>query len=169
MKAATDELEDWMKLNPPENHMLEIYEISLYQSSIVKGFNAMRLLINFLTNYPPCSTPLQQLMADREYCIEIAQTAAQGIIESVPRILGPLAAKVKDKSPKTMFDALRTLWPLICVYVIDICRPEQKFVAEEYLFYIGRELGVRQGLNTYSGKLSLPQEARTAFGEHEGL
>ncbi|KAM0511062.1 hypothetical protein ACHAPE_010266 [Trichoderma viride] len=169
MKAATHELEDWMESNPMDNHMLEIYVISLYQSAIVKGFNAVKLLINFLTHYPPCSIPLQQLMADRDHCIEIAQTAAQEIIESVPRILGPLAAKGKDKSPKTVFDAVRTLWPLICVYVMDICRSEQRLAAEEYLFYIGRELGVRQGLNTYSGKLNLPQEARTPFGEHGGL
>lgn len=169
MKAATHELEDLMESNPMDNHMLEIYVISLYQSAIVKGFNAVKLLINFLTHYPPCSIPLQQLMADRDYCIEIAQRAAQEIIESIPRILGPLAAKGKDKSPKTVFDAVRTLWPLICVYVIDICRSEQRLAAEEYLFYIGRELGVRQGLNTYSGKLALPQEARTPFGEHGRL
>lgn len=169
MKAATHELEDWMESNPVENHMLEIYVISLYQSAIVKGFNAVKLLINFLTHYAACPVPLQQLMADRDYCVEIAQISAQGIIESVPRILGPLAAKGGDRSPKTVFDAVRTLWPLICVYVMDICRSEQRLAAEEYLFYIGRELGVRQGLNTYSGKLNLPQEARAPFGEHEGL
>ncbi|KAL7922745.1 hypothetical protein ACQKWADRAFT_292289 [Trichoderma austrokoningii] len=169
MKAATNELEAWMESNPVDNHMLEIYVISLYQSAIVKGFNAVKLLINFLTHYPPCPIPLQQLMADRECCVEVAQASAQGIIDSVPRILGPLAAKGKDKSPKTVFDALRTLWPLICVSVIDICRSEQRLAAEEYLFYIGRELGVRQGLNTYSKKLALPQEARIPFGEHEEL
>lgn len=169
MKAAFHEVEDWMESNPVGNHMLEIYVISLYQSAIVKGYNAVKLLINYLTHYPPCSIPLQQLMADRKYCIEVAQAAAQGIIESVPRILGPLATKGKDKSPKTVFDALRIIWPLICVYVIDICRAEQRLVAEEYLFYIGRELGIRQGLNTYNTKLTLPREARVPFGEHEEL
>ncbi|PTB36869.1 hypothetical protein M441DRAFT_61589 [Trichoderma asperellum CBS 433.97] len=169
MKAAIHEIEDWMESNPVGNHMLEIYVISLYQSAIVKGFNAVKLLINFLTHYPLCSIPLQQLTADRDYCIEIAQTSAQGIIETVPRILGPLAAKGKDKSPKTVFDALRIIWPLICVYVMDICRPEQRLTASEYLFYIGRELGIRQGLNTYSTKLTLPPEARVPFGEHEEL
>lgn len=169
MKAATQELEDWMGSNPANNHMLEIYVISLYQSAIVKGFNAVRLLINFLTHYAPCPIPLQQLMADREYCIEMARTSAQGIIESVPRIIGPLAAQGKDRSPKSVFDAVRTLWPLVCVYVMDICLPEQRLAAEGYLFYIGRELGVRQGLNTYSAKLSLPPEARVPFGEDGGL
>lgn len=169
IKAATHEVEDWMESNAMDNHMLEIYVISLYQSAIVKGYNAVKLLINFLTHYPPCSIPLQQLMADREYCVEIAQISAQGIIESVPRILGPLAAKGKDRSPKTVFDAIRIIWPLICVYVIDVCRSEQRLAAKEYLFYIGRELGIRQGLNTYSGKLTLPQEARVPFGDHGGL
>ncbi|KAL7894673.1 hypothetical protein HDV64DRAFT_271622 [Trichoderma sp. TUCIM 5745] len=169
MKAATQELEDWMGLNPANSHMLETYVISLYQSAIVKGFNAVRLLINFITHYAACPIPIQQLRADRDYCIEMAQASAQGIIESAPRILGPLAAKGKERSPKSVFDAVRTLWPLICVYLLEICLPEQRLAAEEYLFYIGRELGVRQGLNTYSAKLSLPPEARAPFGEFEGL
>ncbi|KAL6906723.1 hypothetical protein GGI43DRAFT_238457 [Trichoderma evansii] len=169
MKTAEHEIEDWMESNPVGDHMLEIYVISLYQSAIIKGYNAVKLLINFLTHYPPCSTPLQQLMADREYCIKTAQISAQGIIDSVPRILGPLTAKGQDKSPKTVFDAIRIIWPLICVYVIDICRSEQRLTAEEYLFYIGRELGIRQGLNTYSDKFNLPDEARLPFGEHAEL
>ncbi|KAM0253059.1 hypothetical protein ACHAQJ_007435 [Trichoderma viride] len=165
MRAARLELEDWMKWNPMGEHMLEIYVISLYQSAVVKGYNAMQLLNNFLTHYPPCPTPLEQLRADRKYGVDVAQEAAQGIIESVPRILGPLAAKGNDKSPKTVFDALRIIWPLICVYVMDICKPEQRLVAEGFLFYIGRELGVRQGLNTYPGRLTIPQEAQEPLAE----
>jgi hypothetical protein len=154
-----------MEWNPVGDHMLEIYVISLYQSAIVKVYNAIRLLNNFLTHYPPCPTPLEELRADRKYCVETAQEAAQGIIDSVPKVLGPLAAKGNDRSPKTLFDAMRIIWPLICVFVLDICRPEQQLVAEGYLFYIGRELGVRQGLNRYPGKLALPQEARVPLGD----
>ncbi|RFU75571.1 zn2-c6 fungal-type dna-binding domain [Trichoderma arundinaceum] len=164
MKAAQRELEDWMASNPAGDHLLEIYVISLYQSAVVKGYHVMHLLINFLTHYPPCPTPLEQLRADRRYSIETAQTAAQGILDAVPRVLGPLSAKGKEKSPKALFDALRVIWPLIAVYVMGICRPEQRLAAEDLLFYIGRELGVRQALNKYPDGLTIPQEAREPFG-----
>lgn len=167
MKAADQELQNWIEWNPVGDHMLEIYVISLYQSAIIKSYNAMRLLNNFLTHYPPCPIPLEQLRVDRKYGVEAAQAAAQGIIESVPRILGPLAAKGNDRSPKTLFDALRIIWPLICVFVMDICRPEQRVVAEGYLLYIGQELGVRQGLNTYPGRLLLPLESREPLEDDE--
>lgn len=166
MKAAERKLEAWMESNPMGEHMLEIYAMSLYQSAIVKGYNGMQLLINFLTHYPACPTPLEQLREDRKYGVETAQAAAQGIIELVPRVIGPLA-KANDKSPKAVFDALRVIWPLICVYVMPICRTDQQLAAEGILFYIGRELGIRQGLNRYPGRISLPQEANQPLGELE--
>lgn len=157
IKAAQQEFEDWIEVNSVGTHVLEIYAISLYQSAIVKGYHIMQLLINFLTHYPPCPIPLEQLKEDRKYSIRTAQAAAQGILEGVPKVIGPLSGK--DKSPKTVFDALRVIWPLIAVYVLDICRPEQRLAAEGLLFYIGRELGVRQALNTYPDTLTLPEEA----------
>ncbi|KAL6830591.1 hypothetical protein J3E69DRAFT_327265 [Trichoderma sp. SZMC 28015] len=163
MKAAEQEFEDWIEKNYVGTHILEIYAMSLYHSAIVKGYHVMRLLINFLTHYPPCPIPLEQLNEDREYSVTAAQNAAQGILESVPRVLGPLSSS-RDKSPKTVFDALRVIWPLISVYVMDICRSEQRLAAEGLLFYIGRELGVRQALNTYPDTLTLPQEAKEPLG-----
>ncbi|KAL7786236.1 hypothetical protein V8C37DRAFT_392643 [Trichoderma ceciliae] len=165
LKAARQDLEDWIEWNPVGGHVLDIYALSLYQSALVKGYNGMILLINFLTHYPPCSTPLEQLEADRNYSVETAQTAAQGIIDGVPRVIGPLATKEKERSPKALFDALRVIWPLVAVYVLGVCRTEQRLAAEGLLFYIGRELGVRQGLNTYPGGLPLPQEAREPWGK----
>ncbi|PTB69939.1 N-terminal fungal transcription regulatory domain-containing protein [Trichoderma citrinoviride] len=159
MRAAEKEFEDWRESNPIGNHVLEVYAISLYQSAIVKGYQGIHLLINFLTHYAPCQVPLEQLKEDRKYCFRTAQNAAQGILESVPRVLGPLSNS-KEKSPKDVFDALRVIWPLIAVYIMSICRPEQRLAAEGLLFYIGRELGVRQALNTYPDGLKLPQEAR---------
>ncbi|UKZ73283.1 hypothetical protein TrVFT333_000926 [Trichoderma virens FT-333] len=164
MKAAEQEFEDWVESNPIGNHVLEIYAISLYQSAIVKGYHVMQLLINFLTHYPPCPVPLEQLQEDRKFSIDAAQTAAQGILEGVPRVIGPLSSG-QEKSPKMVFDALRVIWPLICVYVMTICRAEQRLAAEGLLFYIGRELGVRQALNTYPEGLTIPQEAKVPLGE----
>ncbi|EHK26519.1 uncharacterized protein TRIVIDRAFT_211749 [Trichoderma virens Gv29-8] len=164
MKAAEQEFEDWVESNPIGNHVLEIYAISLYQSAIVKGYHVMQLLINFLTHYPPCPIPLEQLHEDRKFSIDAAQTAAQGILEGVPRVIGPLSSG-QEKSPKMVFDALRVIWPLICVYVMTICRAEQRLAAEGLLFYIGRELGVRQALNTYPEGLTIPQEAKVPLGE----
>ncbi|KAL6878576.1 N-terminal fungal transcription regulatory domain-containing protein [Trichoderma novae-zelandiae] len=163
IKAAEKEFGDWLELNPIKNHVLEVYAISLYQSAIVKGYHVMQLLINFLTHYPPCPVPLEQLKEDRKYSFRTAQDAAQGILEGVPRVLGPLSTG-KEKSPKAVFDALRVIWPLIAVYLMGICRPEQRLAAEGLLFYIGRELGVRQGLSTYPGGMTLPEEAREPLG-----
>lgn len=163
MKAAEQEFEEWVEKYYVGTHILEIYAMSLYHSAIVKGYHVMRLLINFLTHYPPCQIPLEQLKEDREYSVKTAQNAAQGILESVPRVLGPLSSS-KVKSPKTVFDALRVIWPLISVYLMDICRSEQRLAAEGLLFYIGRELGVRQALNTYPDTLTLPPEAKEPLG-----
>ncbi|KAL7932238.1 hypothetical protein V8C35DRAFT_307757 [Trichoderma chlorosporum] len=163
MKAAEHEFEDWVETNFVGDHVLEIYAISLYQSAILKGYHVVQLLINFISHWPPCSAPLEQLKRDREYCIKTAQSAAQGILEGVPRVLGPLATG-KDKSPRTVFDALRIIWPLIAVYVMGSSRPEQRLAAEGILFYIGRELGVRQALNTYPDKMLLPEESAEPLG-----
>ncbi|KAL7944718.1 hypothetical protein V8C42DRAFT_325678 [Trichoderma barbatum] len=163
MKTAEQDFEDWVAANHVGDHVLEIYAISLYQSAIVKGYHVMQLLVNFLTHYPPCPIPLEQLKEDRKYSIETAQEAAQGILEAVPRVIGPLAS-AKEKTPKTVFDALRIIWPLICVYVMGVCRPEQRLAAEGLLFYIGRELGVRQALNTYPDAVMLPSEAKEPLG-----
>lgn len=163
IKAGEREFEDWLALNPIGDHVLQIYALSLYQSAIVKGYRGIQLLINFLTHYPPCQVPLEQLREDREYTCRTAQDAAQRILDGVPRVLGPLSSR-KDKSPKDVFDALRVIWPLIAVYVMGICRPEQRLAAEGLLFYIGRELGVRQALHTYPEQLKLPEEATEPLG-----
>lgn len=163
LRTAEKEFEDWLESNPVGNHVLEVYAISLYHSAIVKAYRGIELLINFLTHYPPCQVPLEQLKEDRECCFRMAQDAAQSILEGVPRVLGPLSSG-KEKSPKDVFDALRVIWPLIAVYVMSICRPEQRLAAEGLLFYIGRELGVRQALNTYPDQLTLPQEATEPLG-----
>ncbi|OTA05281.1 Zn2Cys6 transcriptional regulator [Trichoderma parareesei] len=163
IKAGEREFEEWLEVNPIGDHVLQIYALSLYQSAIVKGYRGIQLLINFLTHYPPCQVPLEQLREDREYTCRTAQDAAQRILEGVPRVLGPLSSR-KDKSPKDVFDALRVIWPLIAVYVMGICRPEQRLAAEGLLFYIGRELGVRQALHTYPEQLKLPEEATEPLG-----
>ncbi|KAH6604789.1 zn2-c6 fungal-type dna-binding domain [Trichoderma cornu-damae] len=165
MKAAERGVEDWMESNPIRDRALETYTMSLYQSALVKGYHVMQLLINFLTHYPPCPTPLEQLRADRKYSVETARTAAQEILEGVPRVIGPLAAKEIQKSPQTLFDALRVIWPLIAVYVMGVCRADQRLAAEGLLSYIGRELGVRQALNRYPEGLAIPQEAKEPLGE----
>lgn len=163
IKTGEKEFEDWLKLNPIGDHALEVYALSLYQSAIVKVYRGIQLLINFLTHYPACQVPLEQLKEDREYTSRTAQDAAQRILEGVPRVLGPLSSR-KEKSPKDVFDALRVIWPLIAVYVMGICRPEQRLAAEGLLFYIGREMGVRQALSTYPGQLALPEEATEPLG-----
>ena len=144
-------------------HDLDKYLGNLYSSALVKGYHFIHLLANFLTHYAPCKLSLQELRAQRQRCLQRSRGAAQDIVDSVPWILGPLASG-KDKSPKVLFDALKMVWPLTCVYVVSSTLAEQKSEAEVALIFIGREIGVRQALNRYPGQFPLPLEARQPLG-----
>jgi hypothetical protein len=89
--------------------------------------------------------------------------AGQVIVDSVRIALGSLAAG-KDKSPRILFDALKMVWPLTAVYIAGATLPHQRREAEAALVFIGKEIGIRQALNTYPGRLPLPLEARQPLG-----
>jgi hypothetical protein len=58
-----------------------------------------------------------------------------------------------------VFDALKLIWPLTAVYLVPSTLNEQSEAAGESLQFIGRELGVRQGLKVNKGESTLPPEA----------
>ncbi|KAK5987385.1 hypothetical protein PT974_11512 [Cladobotryum mycophilum] len=164
MIEAQQQLQDYID-SKVGDHVLDLYMVNLQHSACVKGYHIMQLLVNFLTHYAPCPIPLEQLREHRAFCLQQVHSAAEGILENMPQALGPLA-KGKDKSPKVLFDALKVVWPLICIFIIPSGRPEHRLAAEGILVYIGKELGVRQALNTYPGDMLLPQEAQEPLGEH---
>ncbi|KND90283.1 hypothetical protein TOPH_05164 [Tolypocladium ophioglossoides CBS 100239] len=160
---AEEELDEHLAASNRYSHDLDSYMNNLYSSAIVKGYHYIQLLANFLTHYPASKLSLEDLGAQRARCLQKTRRAAQDIINSVPWILGPLACG-KDKSPKVLFDAMKMIWPLTSVYVLSTTLPEQKSEAEAALIFIGKEIGVRQALNTYPGRFPLPLEAEQPLG-----
>ncbi|EFY88693.1 hypothetical protein MAC_05311 [Metarhizium acridum CQMa 102] len=163
LAEAEKHVNNYVKTATDCTHDLDVYMRNLYYSAIIKGYSYVLMLANFLTHYTPCRITLHQLRAQRTHCLQMVRAAGQFMVDSVPYALGPLAAG-KDKSPKVLFDALKMVWPLTAVYIVGATLPEQKSQAEAALLFIGREVGVRQALNTYPGKLSLPLEARQPLG-----
>lgn len=161
--TAEKEFNSYVKTAADCSHDMDVYMRNLYCSAIIKGYTYIMLLTNFLTHYASSRITLGQLQTQRARCLDMVRAAAQSIVDSVPVALGPLAAG-KDKSPRVLFDALKMVWPLTAVYIVDGTLPEQKSEAEVALIFIGKEVGVRQALNTYPGKLPLPLEARQPLG-----
>lgn len=163
LTKAELELDEAVAASIDYTHDMDNYMRNLYNSALVKGYHYIQLLANFLTHYAPSKLSLEELGAQRSRCLQRTRIAAQGIVDSVPWILGPLASG-KDKAPKVLFDALKMVWPLTSVYVVSTTLPEQKSEAEVALIFIGKEIGVRQALNTYPGQFLLPPEAQKPLG-----
>jgi hypothetical protein len=144
---------------------LESYWRNMYCACLVKGYHIAQLLVNLMTHYPPCPTPLARLEAQRNYCLERVRSAAEEIVDSAPKNLSRNVTN-KDQSPKALFDALKLVWPLTAVYVCQSTTPEQTASAELLLFYVGKELGIRQALKSYSGRPSsgIPEAALSPRG-----
>lgn len=163
LAEAEAEVNNYVRTAADCTHDMDVYMRNLYYSAIIKGYSYILLLTNFLTHYAPSRITLDQLRVQRAHCLQMVRVAGQYIVDSVPFALGPLAAG-KDKSPKVLFDALKMVWPLTAVYIVGATLPEQKSEAEVALIFIGKEVGVRQALNTYPGKMPLPLEARVPLG-----
>lgn len=134
------------------------YMRNMYCSTCVKGYHLLMAYTNFLTHHVASPIPLSVLKALRIRCIQLVRKYAQEIVDSMPRTLDQKAFR-KNPSPRTLFDAMKLIWPLTSVYVIPSTLPEQSDVAEKSLRFIGRELGVRQALRAYPGPSLFPPEA----------
>ena len=150
----------------------EYYWRNVYCAAVVKCYHITHLLTNFLTHHAQCDIPAQRLRQHRDYCLERVRSAAAEIIHFSTRLMTPLIQRM-DPSPKALFDAFKLIWPLTCVYIIPTTLPEQKAYAETSLFFIGRELGVRQALKSYPGDSAgrVPAEAQVpkGIGESENV
>lgn len=147
----------------------DTYWRKMYCSALVKGHYIAHLFTNFLTHYPPCPISLDELKAQGNLCLLRLRDAAQEIIEFLPSTMGPLATS-SVKPPKMIFDAMKMIWPLICVYTVPSTLPHQKNAVEMALMFIGKELGIRQALSIYPGDTAArvpPQAHAPLLGESE--
>lgn len=131
----------------------------MYYSTRVKGYHLLLVFVTFLTHHIAAPVPLLVLQALRTHCVEIIRSSADKILESLPRTLDPRAFR-RNPSPKTLFDALKLIWPLTVVYIFPTTLESQKEIAQKSLAIIGRELGVRQALKVYKFEDKFPPEAR---------
>lgn len=159
MTEAELEFDTFTLANSTMDHPLDLYMLNMYNSAVIKGNHTVQLLANFLTHYPPCPVSLDELRAQRVYCLQRIRDSAQRILDYVPYAIKPLT-EGKDKSPKALFDAMKITWPLISVYVISSVVPEQRRAARSILGLIGKEFGIRQASNTIPEPMLLPPEAR---------
>lgn len=158
MTSAENELNGWIDSQPPFEHELDPYMRNMQYSAIVKGYHIMQMMCNMLTHYAPCPIPLDELFTHRRFCLQTIRIATQGILSNIPYAIGPLA-RGKDKSPRVLFDALKLIWPLLCIYMVSTTTDEQKKTAWNTLRFIGEEVGVRQATKAHSNITVLPPEA----------
>lgn len=134
------------------------YLRNMLNSARVKGYHVILTYANFLTHHPTAPIPLQELKVLRSHCVYRVRDSAKLVMEAVNRHLDPASFR-NNPSPRTVFDALKLIWPLTAVYLVPSTLNEQSEAAGESLQFIGRELGVRQGLKVNKGESTLPPEA----------
>lgn len=159
MSQAEDKMQAFYDENSHRYHDLDCYMRNLYCSARVKGYHIMLSFANFLTHHAACPISSRELMDFRANCARIVRSAAQEILDTLDQNLNRSAFR-KDPSPKTLFDALKLIWPLSAISVIPSTLLGQKQAAKEALQFIGREFGIRQALRVYNGSRLLPVEAQ---------
>ncbi|KAG9257827.1 uncharacterized protein F5Z01DRAFT_303366 [Emericellopsis atlantica] len=137
------------------------YWRNMYCATLVKGYHIAQQLVNLVTHHPLCPIPLARLETERTYCLERVRSSAQEIVDFASEHL-PRDVRSQDHSPKTLFEALRLVWPLTAVYITQSTTPEQAASAGRLLLYVGRELGIRQALEIYPD--SEPEQAVSQHG-----
>ncbi|KAH6898878.1 hypothetical protein B0T10DRAFT_556170 [Thelonectria olida] len=159
MSTAEDDLKKFFESGSFLSHDLDPYMLNMYYSTRVKGYHLLMIFVTFLTHHIAAPVPLLVLQALRTHCIEIVHSSAQKIVDGLPQTLDPTAFR-RNPAPKTLFDALKLIWPLTAVYVFSSTLESQKEVARKALAIIGRELGVRQALKVYKFEDRFPPECR---------
>ncbi|KAF4955865.1 hypothetical protein FGADI_4260 [Fusarium gaditjirri] len=144
------------------------YLRNMLNSARVKGYHVILTYANFLTHHPTAPIPLQELKTLRLHCVYQVRDSAKLVMEAVNRYLDPASFR-NNPSPRTVFDALKLIWPLTAVYLVPSTLNEQSEAAGESLQFIGRELGVRQGLKVYKGESTLPPEAEAPSQQAEDV
>ncbi|KAH6961382.1 hypothetical protein DER45DRAFT_628484 [Fusarium avenaceum] len=134
------------------------YLRNMLNSTRVKGYHVILTFANFLSHHWATPIPIHELKVLRAHCIKRVRTDAKEIMASVERNLDPASFR-NNPSPRTVFDALKIIWPLTAVYLVPSTLHEDSEAAGVSLQFIGRELGVRQGLRVNRGESMLPPEA----------
>lgn len=155
---AEENLKAFEAFNIHVDHDFDPYMRNMLNSARVKGYQVVLSFANFLTHHITSPIPLDVLKSIRAHCIRLVRGSAQEIMDTVSRNLDPGAFR-NNPSPRTLFDALKLIWPLTAVYLVSSTLPEQRESAEKTLRFIGRELGVRQALRVNRGASVLPPEA----------
>ncbi|KAM0292874.1 hypothetical protein ACHAQK_003187 [Fusarium lateritium] len=134
------------------------YLRNMHNSARVKGYHVILTFANFLSHHWATPIPIHELKVLRAHCIQRVRADAKEIMNSVDRNLDPASFR-NNPSPRTVFDALKLIWPLTAVYLVPSTLHEDSEAAGVSLQFIGRELGVRQGLRVNRGESMLPPEA----------
>ncbi|RGP59647.1 hypothetical protein FSPOR_11186 [Fusarium sporotrichioides] len=134
------------------------YLRNMLNSARVKGYHVILTFANFLSHHPATPVPADELKVLRAHCVWRVRDGAKDVMESTQRHLDPASFR-NNPSPRTVFDALKLIWPLTAVYLVPSTLPEQSEAAGVALQFIGSELGVRQGLKVNRGESKLPPEA----------
>jgi hypothetical protein len=134
------------------------YLRDMHNSTRVKGYHVILTFANFLSHHWATPIPIHELKVLRAHCIKRVRADAKEIMNSVNRNLDPASFR-NNPSPRTVFDALKLIWPLTAVYLVPSTLHEDSEAAGVSLQFIGRELGVRQGLRVNRGESMLPPEA----------
>ncbi|KAM0379595.1 hypothetical protein ACHAPK_000171 [Fusarium culmorum] len=134
------------------------YLRNMLNSARVKGYHVILTFANFLSHHSAVPVPPDELKVLRSHCVWRVRDGAKDVMKATQRHLDPASFR-NNPSPRTVFDALKLIWPLTAVYLVPSTLPEQSEAAGVALQFIGSELGVRQGLKVNRGESKLPPEA----------
>lgn len=171
VRKADEDAEAGFKMAADTEFASRDYWHSVYYAAVVKCHHILHLLVNLLTHHPNCPVPAEELRRQREYSLRRVRSAAAGILVRVSEVMTDMIGR-RDQSPAALFRSFQLVWPLTSVYIIPTTLPQQKAHAETSLYFIGRELGIKQALRNYPGDSAgrVPTEAqvpRSGFGESE--
>lgn len=133
---------------------MDFYWRDIYYAAAVKVYHIRYLYVNYLTHRLGSPFPPEELSRQRGLCLDKVRRAADKILQYTAKVLGAIRGMKETRTPSVLFDSLRLVWPLTCVFIMPTTLPEQKNEAEVALVYIGKTLGVRQALKADRGTFS---------------
>ncbi|KAF4122488.1 Fungal Zn(2)-Cys(6) binuclear cluster domain, partial [Geosmithia morbida] len=178
LPRAGDELEARLASRPHLGRQsIDVFWMSMYQSCMIKAYHVAHLLANYLAHYTGggCSdddddddddddtasaASAAEIQAHSVAYLERVEDGSARILSSATRKLAHLRGQTV-RSPSTLLEAPRLVWPLTAVYTIPSTPEAHEDTAWELLSLTGKELGVRQAIMVHAGAFNgmVPEKA----------
>ncbi|KAJ5610092.1 hypothetical protein N7510_006811 [Penicillium lagena] len=154
------------------------YAWNIYRTTRMRLHHCMLMLINCaLADFAidaweaVDNQDIQTLVRRRQEHMEILHSMAQEILSFVPATVMQ-AVRSKPSSPQAAesipepaqrsicwADALRLVWPLATIYKLPMVQEEQRWIARQSCYVIGKQWGIREALKQWSSPVARKPQA----------